>query len=1482
MRSIRIWSILLSFVLLWNTVGYSQPDGEQSLLSLIGLDLSKKEEIGFMFSQEKIDIGYAKSYPLKYFFTALVVPSNELWVNLCPGLSDMEIIGKGLSNTDLGRLMLYYDVRLKEDVERLLILNADVVEEYVKGLECLPTLRFWIEPGTVEMEVDREGEKGVIRSVPLKVRVEVKGEKEKRLERWMRDNIIPTLERWVNKGHDYERLRQAYNSMVLAQWYKMHVRKGMAFSEYVDTNAKGKGIISSGVWFRSAYLKQYLKMYFRSNPEGWEWLPIVVGGMRGEIGKIKEIPVQLSNVRSEIRIRDVRDQMIKKARELKSEIEKLKGGITSLKEKKILEAFYTNVIGQNVKPVDGNVDLLSLRNEGINKGPRTVECEGSRFKVIPFDMKRELIILKNPTDSQSWRKAVNLFLSGLEKGKDIRLVVFLSEDLVKESITYGMPITLDYLFALYNKERDRIILLKESKAEIEGESEFVSAVNTLPSLAVLGGRMILVGGGIGVIGGNVTIGDVAKNEYEMLRFFEIDGYCLLRVENGRVVISKQSGEGEYKEADEKVISTTEGRVKFIGDSLDRIIEALRGENKRSHTYIGIDRDEKGVPIVFLYDAENSRPMSLDSSVMEVTKDGIVPGFLYSDWGKEIIRGILPPINGVTLQMLPTIRRAIDVEMRNRYCGDKEKIVNNAGIKGVREVRLRGMSEEEWKKEVKEILEYKGKRDLYVWIRPVEEEKYDLIFQPYRPLVYSEEEQRWGLLRLNHRTAWVDVVRQEELPAGVVFNVVSAIKRRFIHFKDSSPSVWIGLNKVGKEGIWEEGKKGKWVVGKEFYLPYGARVQIKKMMESDMEERIVTLFWRDDRLVLSVEKEILSLGRTISSEVMREVEISKSERVFLNSKLEVVQSPDQASFIIELGEDSFIRVIGLKKEGVLMVVRTETNLVEVKEGDSKVIRYKGKDYRDREVELINDGENFIVKRGEREVIEIKKPSFGRSVLVDDDFQMTSEGKKVRFRVSFEKDKVLVEAIGDTVWIPVVHMRDIMYEDREDIHMSSWKVEWKGEERFFFWSVVNDTDGYIMTQHSGEFVVVDWNRDAKLRDFYTGIVKKLMQKLSEEKGVRLSREEIERLGKALVQGDRTEVERVMSWISGDVKRHLLQYASELVKSKVKVGYKGWEKGKLFFIGDTIDDVGVCRHFSLLITAVVQRLSALGFLLGRTYLVGIPGHIFCVHITGMGFPIILDPAQNNFFQLNEHSKEIVYYTFSLRTPPPREDLLAIEYKKVLEIVGIKVPKDVWDKVRNRVSTFIPEGLGFGRSPDYVSVSVELDREENLGKIPDVVEELLYTRFCLAQPEGAILDIIEYLLGDKKDFIPEREEITGDLGRMKGEISEIIREKIGREVEKNFLDEWDRIDMDREIDPTVRIFRILSLLHGYGIGEIAVEIYGRVLRQAGEEFKRLVEERKLDRIREAIDALVWDAEKRLKTKSKKSTEKGGVIFSLESLVVT
>jgi len=250
----RVLTLILANILLFSWVA-SVGSASQEVFSSVKLDsISVDSGRGFnklrlVVKAQKagnfealVDIKKAAQKSLEYFFIGLVLHDDVFWVNLNPEEPN-RIINSSLKDTDLGRIMLNADFRLKEDVSEYINPQTSQVGKefwrqlYAKAQELglvnrIPVItRLWIMPGEVEVD-EAENQISIVKS-SLRVCLEpaylsgqlaLQDKKEQELQNFasnlMKELVLPYLNKKVNEAYAYSDLREVFNALILARWYK--------------------------------------------------------------------------------------------------------------------------------------------------------------------------------------------------------------------------------------------------------------------------------------------------------------------------------------------------------------------------------------------------------------------------------------------------------------------------------------------------------------------------------------------------------------------------------------------------------------------------------------------------------------------------------------------------------------------------------------------------------------------------------------------------------------------------------------------------------------------------------------------------------------------------------------------------------------------------------------------------------------------------------------------------------------------------------------------------------------------------------------------------------------------------------------------------------------------------------------------------------------------------------------------------------------
>jgi len=214
----------------------------------------------------------------KYFLASVTIPPSDLWVNLSPYEHD-SIAPYTLGLTEMGKDLLGQDYCLKQLASSLTYPESALGKQFwnkvyqraqeLYGKADIPVNTFnkvWIVPGKIILCEDKT--RVFIKSAKLKVMTEEDylalknnhGDKKASnlSAQVMKEVVIPAIETEVNEGKSFAYLRQIYNAMLLATWFKDKLRTTILGPAYVDQR-KVKGAESSDALVKEKIYQQYLE-----------------------------------------------------------------------------------------------------------------------------------------------------------------------------------------------------------------------------------------------------------------------------------------------------------------------------------------------------------------------------------------------------------------------------------------------------------------------------------------------------------------------------------------------------------------------------------------------------------------------------------------------------------------------------------------------------------------------------------------------------------------------------------------------------------------------------------------------------------------------------------------------------------------------------------------------------------------------------------------------------------------------------------------------------------------------------------------------------------------------------------------------------------------------------------------------------------------------------------------------------------------------
>ena len=167
------------------------------------------------------------------FYVWLSLPSSTFWVNLNPNEPD-RIADPKLATTDVGRILLEADLRMKKLAAQLTNPNTDTGKQFwgdpsASSLDECTITRQWIVPKPASV-YEKDGGLYIV-DAPLEVKAEAEEHKgtmgdascpvpSQRMESVFEQAILPKVEDAVNHSPDFADLRRVYLARVAAEWYR--------------------------------------------------------------------------------------------------------------------------------------------------------------------------------------------------------------------------------------------------------------------------------------------------------------------------------------------------------------------------------------------------------------------------------------------------------------------------------------------------------------------------------------------------------------------------------------------------------------------------------------------------------------------------------------------------------------------------------------------------------------------------------------------------------------------------------------------------------------------------------------------------------------------------------------------------------------------------------------------------------------------------------------------------------------------------------------------------------------------------------------------------------------------------------------------------------------------------------------------------------------------------------------------------------------
>jgi len=219
---------------------------------------------------------------IKYFLASLAIPDKDVWVNLSP-YEKNRMIPEALGQTDMGRDLLEQDYILKQITASLIYPEKQLGKlfwdkvyakaQQMYGTTQVPVNTFnkvWIMADRAE--VFEHNQTAFVVDSHLKVMLE---EDYLALQKHMpvhnstdsigasivKEIVLPELEKEINTGKNFANLRQIFNSIILASWYKKNLKQALLNQVYANKSKVSGVITSDAKQSREEIYEQYLRAY---------------------------------------------------------------------------------------------------------------------------------------------------------------------------------------------------------------------------------------------------------------------------------------------------------------------------------------------------------------------------------------------------------------------------------------------------------------------------------------------------------------------------------------------------------------------------------------------------------------------------------------------------------------------------------------------------------------------------------------------------------------------------------------------------------------------------------------------------------------------------------------------------------------------------------------------------------------------------------------------------------------------------------------------------------------------------------------------------------------------------------------------------------------------------------------------------------------------------------------------------------------------
>jgi len=255
-----------------------------------GIKLNPKDPFRFEFLMDTGDSNLSEAdfagetqKQIEYFLGGLTTPVNDIWVNLSP-YEGNRIIPDQLGTTVLGRDLLAQDYVLKQLTASTIYPEGTLgkkfwQEIYKKTQEATGSTnvkldyfnKVWIVPQ--KAVIYEKADTAYIIDSKLKVLLDedylaiqkhqnANNDVNKLGSQIVRRIVLPEIEKEINEGKNFAQLRQIYNSLILAYWFKKRFQDSFLGINYVDRN-KVNGVDVEDKTVKNQIYQRYVKAYKR-------------------------------------------------------------------------------------------------------------------------------------------------------------------------------------------------------------------------------------------------------------------------------------------------------------------------------------------------------------------------------------------------------------------------------------------------------------------------------------------------------------------------------------------------------------------------------------------------------------------------------------------------------------------------------------------------------------------------------------------------------------------------------------------------------------------------------------------------------------------------------------------------------------------------------------------------------------------------------------------------------------------------------------------------------------------------------------------------------------------------------------------------------------------------------------------------------------------------------------------------------------------